>query len=339
MYIRKSRIFMSKVKSIVSLFLLFLFLVVLSPVFAQTIGPINLTISPTFVSLATDPGQEATSQFNVSNNSNFKEILKIDLAKFEVTRGGAGLTLNNLTSSDDFAKWIKITPETFSLDPDQTQTIRFTISPPKDAALGYYYALVVRRQRDITTQQVKQPVLTGAPALPVLLEVRSPNAKRELQLISFNSQRSFYEYLPATFNVEVKNSGNIHVIPRGDIFIDWGRTKSVAIIPINSGASNILPQQDRILSLDWADGFFVKQQDGKLKWDLSKGDRFRIGRYTANLLLVYDNGQRDVPLEATITFWVFPWKIILGLLVIVYFAFVGLKGTIYSYVRKFRHRS
>jgi hypothetical protein len=325
-----------------TLIFLFFFLAILyflaNPLYAQTTTPINLSLSPTFVSLATDPGQETTSQFKVTNNSNVQEDLKIELAKFELTQGGAGLTLKDLTSEDEFARWITITPETFSLAPNQSETIRFTISPPKDAALGYYYALVVKRQKEPTTKETKQTVITGAPALPVLLEVHSPNAKRELQLVQFTTDKAFYEYLPVKFSFKVKNTGNVHLVPSGDIFVDWGRTKDVALLSANQARGNILPQAERTFDVSWGDGMIVRGVDGKTKWDLTKADRFRIGRYTAHLLLVYDNGQRDIPLEATISFWVFPWKIILGILVVLYFAFIGLKGTIYTYARKFRNR-
>ncbi len=307
-------------------------------VLAQTTTPINLSLSPTFVSLVTDPGQETSSQFKVINNSNAQENLKIELAKFEVTQAGASLTLQDLGPEDDFAKWITITPQAFSLSPNQSQTVRFSIAPPKDAALGYYYGLVVRRQKEVTTKEIKQTVVTGAPALPVLLEVRSPNAKRELQLMEFTTDKAFYEYLPVKFSVKVKNTGNIHIVPTGNVFVDWGKKKDVALLSANPARGNILPQAERIFDTSWEDGLIVRGADGKTKWDLTKADRFRIGRYTATLLLVYDNGQRDIPLEATVSFWVFPWKIVIGILVILYFAFIGLKGTIYTYVRKFRNR-
>jgi hypothetical protein len=60
----------------------------------------------------------------------------------------------------------------------------------------------------------------------------------------------------------------------------------------------------------------------QINWN--KLTSFRIGKYTANLLLVYDNGTRDIPIEATISFWVLPWKVILGVfitLVILFFVF------------------
>jgi hypothetical protein len=40
--------------------------------------------------------------------------------------------------------------------------------------------------------------------------------------------------------------------------------------------------------------------------------------------MVYDNGQRDVPIEATVSFWVIPWRLVGGLLIVSIFALIGL---------------
>ncbi len=62
-------------------------------------------------------------------------------------------------------------------------------------------------------------------------------------------------------------------------------------------------------------------KDGKpkqdLKYDFTRVDKFRFGRYTAKLLVVYNDGKQDVPIESELSFWVIPWKILLVLLVIV----------------------
>jgi hypothetical protein len=66
-----------------------------------------------------------------------------------------------------------------------------------------------------------------------------------------------------------------------------------------------------------------------LKWDLQKGNKLRMGRYTAHLLMVYDNGQRDIPLEATVSFWVLPWKLLLMVLGII----IGPAIIVYLFMR------
>ncbi len=281
---------------------------------APTAG-INLTLSPTFLNLTANPGEEVESSFRVKNNSNFTENLRIRLAKFETVEGGKPV-LSDVTSNDTFVSWVSIPEKEFSVSPNETKMITFSITPPAEASLGYYYAFVIERvlERESAGQSA---LLAGSPALLTLLEVRSPNAKRELQLVDFKADKLFYEYLPTTFTVQVKNTGNVHIVPSGNIFIDQGNKKDIAILSANESRGNILPQTERSFTGTWSDGMITmvpkpghpNQFETKIDFDKPLST-FRIGKYTANLLLVYDNGERDVPLEASISFWVIPWKMI-----------------------------
>lgn len=313
---------------------------------------INLTLSPTLINLTTDPGQPVSAQLKITNNNNFREFLRMDLAKFEAAEGGERPVLLDLTPEDEFTQWISFSEDQFAVDPNETKTIKFTISPPNTAALGYYYALIINR---IVIQEPgrRQTVVAGAPAVLTLLEVRSPQAKRELQLVDFRPDQFFYEYPPVNFGVELKNSGNIHIVPNGDAFIDSMKNKDIAILPVNSKRGNVLPQTQRTFVFSWDDAFIVrvpKEEDGNVvkdakgktvyttKWDLTKANKLRIGKYTAHLLLVYDNGERDIPLEAKVSFWVIPWKILAAVAAALFFAFVGVKTTISLNLRRLKGR-
>lgn len=292
---------------------------------------INLTLAPTFLNLVTDPGEEVTSQIKVKNNNNFSEYLKIDIAKFESAEGGERPLISEFTSSDEYKNWISFSDSQFILDPNETKVIDVTIRAPKEASLGYYYAIIVNR----TTQQetvAQGAAVAGAPAILTLLEVRSENAKRELQLVDFKTSKLFYEYLPAEFQITAKNTGNIHIIPSGEIFIDSMRLKEIGTIKTNEGRGNVLPGTERVYTVSWSDSFAVRvpKEDGGLavrgekgetkfetKFDFTKANKFRMGKYTAHLLMIYDNGERDIPLEGTVSFWVIPWRIILSVFFII----------------------
>ncbi len=321
----------------------------LVPTSEPTTG-INLTLSPTFINLVTDPGTPVSSQLKIRNNSNVREYLKFGLATFEASgEDGDSPILKEAAPTDEFLKWISFSENQFIVDPNEQKSINFTINPPKDASLGYYYALMVQRIKEPNPIN-KQTVISGSPAFLVILEVRDPNAKRQLELTSFKTSKWIYEYPPVDFKITFKNTGNIHLIPAGDIFIDWGSKKEVGVIRSNEFKGNILPQTKRTYTAFWNDGFIYrepkKDPDGNVisdkngeieyetKWDFNKLTDLRIGRYTAHLVAVYDNGTRDVPLEGTVSFWVIPWKILLGALVILILILFGLKSIFSSIFRR-----
>ncbi|MGE5042117.1 MAG: hypothetical protein ACM3IJ_04410 [Candidatus Levyibacteriota bacterium] len=330
------------------LFLLVSFLLVKSAA-AQTTG-INLTLAPTFISLHTDPGKEVNSKFTVKNNSNVTENLQLSLVQFQGSASSSrGLSLKDVDKNDPFVKWVKFSDEEFSLAPNQQKTISVTVSPPQEAALGYYYGILVSRKTE--SGSGNGAVVSGAPAIPLLLEVRSPNAKKEMQLVSFLTDSFFYEYLPTNFQVKIKNTGNVFGVASGTIFIDSLAKKQIATINVNEGKGNILPSSDRTFDAAWAEGFAVrtpKTENGKTvldskgkpvyetHFDFSKADKFRIGRYTAHLLMVYDNGERDIPLEATVSFWVIPWKILTAGFIVLVLVLIGLRSTVLSNVQRIK---
>lgn len=289
---------------------------------------INFSISPNVINLVTKPKETVSTEIKIRNNNNFIEYLDVNLAKFEAATGGRTPTILDFLPEDDYQSWVSFSQEQFSLTANESKTIKVTVSPPADAALGYYYAVIFNRLKEKEAEG-QQAVIAGAPAALVLLEVETPNTVRELQLIDFKTDKKFYEYLPVEFKATVKNSGNIHIAPWGDIFIDQGRKKEIAIIRINDTRSNILPASERDYETSWEDGFIVrvpKKDNGVLatdknnqpvwevKWDLDKANKFRVGKYTAHLLMVYDDGQRDIPMEAVASFWVVPWTLI-GILI------------------------
>lgn len=312
-----------------------------------TVG-INLTLSPVFLNLATDPGKPVTSSIKVTNNNNITEYLKVTLATFRPDPNTGNPTIADIEEGDEFAQWIRFSQEQFVLAPRETKTIGVTISPPQEATLGYYYAVLVSRITEATAGE-RQSIVAGSPAIPVLLEVRTPNAKREVQLVDFKTDKMIYEYLPTTFQIKMKNSGNVHLAPVGDIFIDWRGKENVGIVTVNKGGGNILPNYERTYTAVWEDGFplrvpkmengnQVKDSKGKpqfeTKYDLSSADKFRIGKYTARVLMIYNNGERDVPVEAKISFWVVPWKILLAGAVVLIFVILGIRSVLAGLIRK-----
>ena len=146
------------------------------------------------------------------------------------------------------------------------------------------------------------PEVTGATILPrvgtlVLLTVPG-EAKEILGVKEFKTSQSYFDQGPIPFMVKFENSGTIHLKPSAVITITdiWG--KKVAEIPLTQ--KNVLPGAIRKFEASW-------DQD----WLLG-------GKYMATLSGTY--GQRDIPLESqVITFYAFPWKVALGIILAIIF--------------------
>lgn len=293
---------------------------------------INLQISPLPIVMTSDPGKTVTSDLRVRNAGTSSEKLKVSLRTFQAEGNKGNVVLKDRGPTDTHFDWVSFDRRTFDAPPNVWQTVKMKITIPKTAAFGYYYAVQFERATPAKAQP-GQSAVEGAIAIFVLLDVNNPNAKRTAEIVSFTADKKFYEFLPSEFSVVVKNTGNVHLSPHGNIFIqrDSKDTQPITAIPFNASGGYILPKSNRVFKAFWNDGFPVyvpKTKDGQevkdangtvereLKWDFSQVPSLRIGNYTANLVMTYDDGRRDVPLSASLDFWVIPWRIVGGGVVI-----------------------
>jgi hypothetical protein len=306
----------------------------------------DVTVSPIFFDLTANPGDTISTKIRVRNNTNSPLPLNLGVQKLSGDINGNLILKQDKT--DTTLAWFNLGSSRIVAKPLEWTDVPFTISIPKDAAYGYYWTITFTQ--DNTNPSAKQAVsLTGASGVPVLLNVKKAGAKAEAKILQFSTTNYVSEYLPIDFTVKVENTGNIHIKPYGSIFISDGLSKNLAILDVNPGQGNIIPDSARIFTTSWDDGFLVRQPvmvDGQPKidkqgktveeiqinWD--KLTSFRIGKYTANLLLVFDNGTKDVPLQSTITFWVFPWKVTLGFIIAVVVIVLGFRFMIKAYIKR-----
>ncbi len=311
-------------------------------------GGFNIITSPLPIKLSTPPGRTVTTELRMKNQGTSAEGIKVGLMKFGATGENGVPDLFNLSPKDTYASWVSFSPSRFVAQPGVWQTVKMTINVPADAGLGYY--LAVTFSRDATLDQKGATNLNGSVATLVLLNVESANEKRQLQIVSFTADHNLFEYLPVNFNIRLHNPGNIYIAPAGNIFINRGG-KQVAVLVFNPAGGSVLPASNRLYTQPWSDGFPVFKPisvnhkpitDGKgkpkmsLKWNFADLNKFRFGHYTAKLLVVYNNGQEDVPLQASVSFCVMPWKLMLLILIILAVVGYGIWSLLRSGVAKTR---
>jgi len=298
------------------------------PALAQTPNSdFRLTSSPLPINLRVEPGSSITTTIKVKNDGVNTENIKVTLMKFKADPNTGAPMLLDREAGDDYFDWVKFSEDHFSLPSNEWKTITATFNVPSTASFGYYYAVVFSRADQPAPTEGQGTVLTGGMATLVLLEAQVPDAKKEIQVTDFSVDKSMFEFLPATFTVKLRNTGNVHIVPKGSIFLSSGSQKDIATLEVNPSLGSILPNSPRNFTSLWSDGFpyyVTKMQDGQavlddkgnkvqeLKWDFSQVSKLRWGKYTAKLLLIYDDGHRDVPIEAEVSFWVVPWRLIFG---------------------------
>lgn len=303
---------------------------IISPkVFGQAANGFNISTTPVVSTLTTKPGVPTNVKIQVRNNNAATEKIKANILRFTSNNEDGSPQLIQPEANDEFVSWVKFSEQVFSAEPNVWRTIDVTINPPASAAFGYYYAVVFSRD-DATSDQTKVTNLAGAVAVPILLDVNAPGEVRKAEITKFTSNKNVFEFLPSKLTVEMKNTGNTHVAPRGNVFITKGG-KNVGMLEVNQSKGNILPNTSRQFTAEWNDSWPVYKlnevdgkvvlkdgkQTSKLNWGNFNPSKIRFGKYHAKVAMVYDDGTSDVSAEAELDFWIIPWRILAVLLVVI----------------------
>ncbi|KPJ71220.1 hypothetical protein AMJ50_02885 [Parcubacteria bacterium DG_74_3] len=248
---------------------------------------VKIGISPTTFELTSNPGDLIINQlkvYNASEDSSIGIIIEIeDIAP----RGEIGHVVVEPAETETYslARWVKVEPKEFTLEPKSQQFVTFTISVPENAEPGGHYGTILATTRFITGPEMTGTTIAQRIGALVLLSV-SGEVNEELVVKDFSAP-DYSEYGPISFLIRFENKGTIHVKPRGFVTItDWLGNK---VADVEFPQRNVLPNAVRKIEVSW---------DKKWLW---------AGKYTATLNGSY--GMANTPFStAVITFWAFPWK-------------------------------
>lgn len=322
------------------------FLILLTQHAGAQDGQFSIQVSPAPLVETLQPGTTKTIELTVRNTGTQTEQLKIEPKSF--TFGADEQVSLDDTKRPILADWIIFSDPAFTVKPGESFIQKITVATPADAGFSYSMVLLISRKSNPKPAPGAQNIQASV-AVFSLFNIDRPGAVREVDLATFISERRVYEYLPATFTVRLKNKGNTFVQPYGNIYIQRHSddAEPLSVIPVNTSNGYVLPETTRTFTSTWDSGFPVvktikladnAKSEQKTEWDWSKITDLRIGRYTAKLVAVYNDGQRDTPITSEVTFWVFPWKILLGLLVISIILLTGVWAIIRRPVKALRKR-
>ena len=271
----------------------------------------GLTISPFLLERQLEKGQTLEDSIDVSNTTN--NTLPIDIiVKDFLPTGDNGQEIFLDAGQGDptysLASWVTIknSPK-LVLGPHEHTNVDFSITPPMNAEDGGHYGAILFSFKGATVNgsavQVTQQL--GAVLLAKLGKVTEDGT-----IAQFSPNHSFYEYPPVDFITRFKNTGNVHVQPRGGISVYNMFGKQIANVQVNPNAFNTLPNSERNYPAQWK-------------------DTFGFGRYTAVERLTY--GDSGVMVNASTSFWVIPWRLIIGVGILLFILLVILRTLLRRY--------
>lgn len=260
-----------------------------------------LEIAPPVIYLNADPGQTVQAQIFIRDISSGNLIVNGTVNDF-VSSGEDGTPKIILdpatdTSAYSIVAWVQALPSLL-LIPREIKSMTATIKVPKDASPGGHYGVIRFTSTPPALEGASGVSLAASIGVLVLLTVTG-DVTEKLAIEQFSVERngkkgSFFESGPIVFSERLKNNGNVHLQPTGQVSIVDMFGKKLASVNVNLPPGNILPNSIR-----------------EFKQPLDKaviGNKKLFGRYKATLTVTY--GGEKKTLNQTIVFWVIPYKLV-----------------------------
>jgi hypothetical protein len=286
-----------------------------------------LEIAPPVLNLTVDPGETVTANIKLRSVASGQLYVTSQINDF-VAAGEDGtpkILLNEEEREEpnpySIKDWIDPLQEML-LEPRELQDLQVTIRVPGNASPGGYFGVV---RFTAVPPELRGTGVSLSASLGTLMLVRvSGDAKESIEVEEFYASRdgkrgSLFESTPVEFVQRLKNTGNIHLQPRGQVVIKDMFGKNVAGVNINQPPRNVLPASIR--------KFEQALDESQL------GTKKLFGRYKAELTVTYgDNNDKTVTSE--LVFWVIPWRLILAVVVALVVGLIAQRHQLRRYNRR-----
>lgn len=260
----------------------------------------GLQISPVLVDMNADKGKSYNVSVKVTNvttqDHTYYSIVN-DFAAKDETGNPSVLFDSTLPPEISVRTWISTVPQVTVKSGDSV-TLDVRINVPQSAESGGHYG-VLRFSSNAPQAGGNGVAIAASTGMLFLIKVAGATTE-QASLASFFSanspsdqQTSFFEKSPISFVTRIKNEGNVHLQPTGQIQIHDMFGGLVSTIAVNDQKSNVLPNSIR-------------------HFDSTLDTSWLFGLYTADLAVGY--GTHGQAITDTISFWVIPYKIVIAAL-------------------------
>lgn len=281
---------------------------------ARAEDKLSLTITPPLFQLSIGPGEVWQSSLKIVNTNPYELTVYASLMDFGA-QGEDGqakffslLGKDSLPASASLARWIKIFDGPIVVPVEKSVEIPFTVNVPADAQPGGHYAAILIGTSPPSYTPGGSVVKISSMVSSLFFARVNGDVLEEGSIREFSARKSFYQKPEVEFTLRFENSGNVHLLPQGEIAVYDMWDKEQGRIPINQNSDsfgNVLPASIRKFNFVW--------QGEESIW--------KAGRYKAVATVSFGQNERQ-NVSRVAYFWILPLKpilIIVGSLVLVVF--------------------
>ncbi len=271
-----------------------------------------LTISPTKIDVAGDPGQTLVGEIEIFNEQAEAKTFYTSFENFE-PRGETGAPFF-VGGGSGLSTWIGAQGSVV-ITPGERVNVPYSITIPPDAVPGGYFAAIFFGSQPPETGAGSEVSIGGKVGSLVLLRVNG-DVEEGGGLLEFGAgltSGKLFTSVPVPFSYRFNNEGGDRVIPRGEIIIKNVFGMHVVTLDANKTEGSVLPNSVRKFELNWGDEMEMASAEGQEPnfFDIVKfqAANLRVGLYKADLNISW--GETNQTASASTTIFMLPWQFLL----------------------------
>lgn len=275
-------------------------------------APLSIGTAPTSEMLNLQPGDKYHGEIVIWNLSDTTTTYDVVITGFRQIENQPGTAIflteeeesKNLYSA---ATWVTVDKTEVKLVPNKNEKIYYDIVVPENTTKGEYNIIISFLSQSGNSGPNGTATLTTLNSgTPILIKI-GKDFVENAELLNFTTDRNFYEFPNVLFTTKIKNLGDTHITPIGEIVLTNMFDKEIARIPFNQNTQSIMRENTGNYESTWDFGEF-----------LTKDKQLVLGPIDAKLVATYRTFQPGfAPLTAETSFWIIPWRYIVAILLII----------------------
>jgi hypothetical protein len=295
-----------------------------------------VSLTPVRFELEGNPGTVVSEEMVLTNETDSPETYYSSFANFEA-QGESG-SPSFVNPVEGLGTWMTTT-SSVTLLPGQSQIVPFSVSVPSDAEPGGNFGAIFWSTTPSEVGENGAVTIGAKTGVLVLLSING-EVKEAGGILDFATKDSkkFHTSLPVNFTYRFRNDGGDRIKPNGDVLIRNLFGFLSARVPANQVEGNVLPNQTRKFEALWQSKNAnlhsnIKEDEQVSFWKhvTNEWHHFAFGYYGATLSLEY--GSALTAVSPTVHFWVFPWHLLLVVVVTLVVAIIVFRKLLRRYNR------
>jgi len=204
-------------------------------------------ISHSRIEISIAPSKDYTDSIAVKNTEKGSLIITV--------------RIENWTKAVPSLDWLKVSPLELELNEGASGEIRYEVKVPKEAK-GELNAMIFieGKPKEIAEGSIGINTSIGVPIYATIAGTEQVEADIE-ELKAVNK-------FPLSMELKIKNSGNVHIRPKGTISVKTKEGKELFTVPLNEYNYPVLPDSSRT-------------------WEIKANKKLENGEYTADVNMLY----------------------------------------------------